>query len=194
MVASPHRLATAEDLLAQPADAAVEVIGGSLVEKAAPTAEHGDAQLGLGEVLRRNFHRRSGGGGPPGGWWILTEVDVEIERHEIYRPDLVGWRRARMPERPLGRPIRTRPDWVCEVLSSSNAHNDVVTKFQVFQRNAVPHYWLVDPEREVLTVYRYTEQGYLVALQADRKQTVRAEPFDAIELRVGLLFGDEPEE
>ena len=69
-----------------------------------------------------------------------------------------------------------------------------MTKFRVFQRNGVPHYWLVDPEREVLTVHRWTENGYLVALQADRTQTVGAEPFDAVELRVGLHFGDDIED
>jgi Uma2 family endonuclease len=57
-------------------------------------------------------------------------------------------------------------------------------------RNAA--YWIVDPERETLTVHRWTEGGYLVVVQAKRGQTVRAEPFEAIELAVGVLFGDEP--
>lgn len=182
---------TAHDLLVFADDRGREVVHGAIVEKAAPSAEHADAQFGLGEALRRTFHKRSGGSG--GGWWILGEVEVELERHEVYRPDLVGWRRERVPERPTGRPVRVRPDWVCEILSASNAKHDLVTKFQVLQRCGVPHYWIVDPDREVLTVHRWTEQGYLVALQATRGQVVRAEPFEAIELRVGLLFGEELE-
>lgn len=83
---------------------------------------------------------------------------------------------------------------MCEVRSSANVRNDVVTRFRAFQRNGAPHYWLVDPEREVLTVNRWTEQGYRVALQADRSQVVRAEPFDAVDLRVGLLFGRDAED
>jgi Uma2 family endonuclease len=195
MSAASHRkLATAVDLARLPDSARMEVIHGSLVEKAAPSAEHGEAQFGLGQILRGAFHRRGGGGGAPGGWWILGEVDVELEEHEVFRPDLVGWRRSRTEGRPLGRPIRVRPDWICEILSPSNSKNDLVTKFQVLQRCRVPHYWVVDPGNEVLTVYRWTESGYLNALQAMRGQVVRAEPFDAIELRVGALFGDEPEE
>lgn len=172
----------------------MEVVAGALIEKAAPSGEHGDAQFGLSQLLRGAFHRRGGGGKAPGGWWILGEVDVELEEHEVFRPDLVGWRRERVAERPVGRPIRIRPDWVCEILSPSNAKNDLVTKFQVLQRCAVRHYWIVDPEREVLTVHRWTESGYLVALQATRGQSVCAEPFDAIEIRVGALFGEETEE
>jgi Uma2 family endonuclease len=190
---TPHP-ATAEDLLALADGSRKEIVHGALVEKAAPSAEHGDAQLALGEKLRRRFHRRSGGGEGPGGWWILVEVDVELERHEVFRPDLIGWRRERLPERPRGRPVRVRPDWVCEVLSPSNARTDLVDKFHVLHRCAVPHYWVVDPEREMLTVHRWEKDGYLVVLQAARGETVRAEaePFDAMELQVGALFGDEP--
>jgi Uma2 family endonuclease len=191
--ASPRKPATALDLLALPGDARIEVIDGGLVEKAAPSAEHGDAQLGLGGLLRTSFHRRRDGVGPPGGWWTLSEVDVELAEHDVFRPDLVGWRRERMPARPSGRPIRVRPDWICEILSPSNAKTDRVDKLRVLQRVGVPHYWIVDPERELLTVHRWTESGYVVALSAGRGEVVRAEPFDAIELRVGLLFGDEQE-
>jgi Uma2 family endonuclease len=187
-------VATAQDLLALPDEARTEVIHGALVDKAAPSAEHGDAQLALGERLRGRFHRKSGSGDAPGGWWILVEVEVEFETHEVFRPDLVGWKRERVPERPRGRPVRVRPDWVCEVLSPSNAKTDLVDKFQVLHRCAVPHYWILDPEREVLTVHRWERDGYLVVLQAARGHTVRAEPFEAMELKVGLLFGDEPED
>ena len=43
----------------------------------------------------------------------------------------------------------------------------------------------------MLTVYRHAADGYLVALRADASETIRAEPFDAIELRVGSLLGDD---
>jgi Uma2 family endonuclease len=115
-----------------------------------------------------------------------------METHEVFRPDVVGWRRERVPERPRGRPVRTRPDWVCEVLSPSNARTDLVTKFRVLHRCGVPHYWIADPEREVLVVYRWEQAGYLAVLTAERGDTVRAEPFGAVELPVGALFGDEP--
>ena len=54
------------------------------------------------------------------------------------------------------------------------------------------HYWIVDPEREVLVVQRWAADGYLVALTAGKGETVRAEPFEGIVLVVGELFGDEP--
>ena len=191
-MASPaHRLRTAEDLVAL-GDAPAEVVRGTIVYKADPSAEHGDAQAGLVSIIRQAFHRRSGQGGP-GGWWILTEVDVELGTHDVYRPDLVGWRRERVPERPMGRPIRQRPDWVCEILSTSNAATDQVDKFRIYASSGVPFYWLADPERRILTVHRLEGANYTVLLQAKQGETVEAPPFEAVPLRVGLLFGDDPD-
>ena len=60
-----------------------------------------------------------------------------------------------LEENPTGFPVRTRPDWVCEVLSPSNPRNDLVNKLHVYQRHGVGHYWLLDPDAAVLTVYRW---------------------------------------
>lgn len=168
-----------------------EVVSGVVEEKASPSFEHGDAQGALVGVLNGSFRGR-GGGGRPGGWWIATEVEVEFETHEIYLPDIVGWRRDRVPERPRGRPIRTRPDWVCEILSPSTADRDQGIKHRTLHRCGVQHYWIVDPEHETLTVHRWHQDGYLVVLTAGSSESIRAEPFDAIDLQVGLLFGAEP--
>ncbi|WP_437815867.1 Uma2 family endonuclease [Sorangium sp. So ce1078] len=86
------------------------------------------------------------------------------------------------------------PDWVCEVLSPSNTRNDLVKKLRTYHRCQVPNYWVVDPMNEVLTVHRCMEGGYLNVLTAERGERVRAEPFDAIEWSVGVLFGDDPDE
>lgn len=186
------RLATREDLFARP-DARIEIVGGAVVEKASPSYDHSDAQAGATTFLRDRFHRGGGGGGgSPGGWWIVTECEIELEPHEIYRPDLVGWRRARVPERPSGRCITIRPDWVGEVLSPSNARNDLVTKLRVYQRAQVPHYWVIDPVEKILSVYRNTGHAFEVALTAGPGETVGAEPFEAVPLRVGILFGEDP--
>jgi hypothetical protein len=50
----------------------------------------------------------------------------------------------------------------------------------------------VDPVEEVLTVYRWTPEGYLHVLGATRGERVRAEPFEVMEIEVGVLFGDDP--
>jgi Uma2 family endonuclease len=180
------QLATAADLAARSDDRGAEVIHGAIVEKAAPSFEHGDAQSGVMAQLKSPFQHGRGG---PGGWWIATEVEIELEPHEVYLPDVTGWRRERVPERPHGRPIRIRPDWVCEVLSISNAETDLGTKLFSYHRAGIPFYWIIDPEHETLTVYRWSGEGYVVGMTAGRRDKLRVAPFEDIELEVALLFG-----
>lgn len=57
----------------------------------------------------------------------------------------------------------------------------------------MPHYWLLDPTTGTVKVFRHEPQGYLSVLVAVRSQRVRAEPFEALEVQVGVLLGDDPE-
>lgn len=187
-------LATVDDLLAIPEDQRFhEIIAGELVRKALASPRHGGAQASLTGVVFRSYNRRPGGRWP-GGWWFGTEVEVVFEAHDIYRPDVAGWRRERLAELPEEALITVRPDWVCEILSPSNTRNDLVKKHRVYHRCQVPHYWIVDPMNEILTVHRWTPEAYLIALTAERGERVRAEPFEAIEWPVGVLFGDDPDD
>lgn len=192
MSSTAHRTATLDDFLAIPEERRFhELLGSEIVEKATPSGEHGDAQAGVVSAVRPPYQRRSGGGGP-GGWWILTEVEVLLESGEIVRPDVLGWRRDRVPERPTGMPVSICPDWICEVVSPSNANTDTVKKLRIYHAARVSHYWLVDTRDTTLSVMRWDEAGYTTILRAERGETVRPEPFDAIELAIGTLFGDDP--
>jgi Uma2 family endonuclease len=142
-------------------------------------------------ALRSPFQRKPGGGGP-GGWWIATEVEVLLQSDEVVRPDVLGWRRESCPERPTGTPVRVRPDWICEVISPTRAKDDTVRKLRLYHHVAIGHYWIVDPRDATLTVMRWSREGYVTVLVAERSEVVRAEPFEAVELSVGTLFGEDP--
>lgn len=187
--ASIRPQATYADLEALGEDIRAEIIGGTIIERASPRAEHGRSQRAIGGILGREFDRRPGGR-RPGGWWIGTEIDVEYEAHEIYCHDLVGWRRDRVADCPHGRPVRIRPDWVCELLSPRNEKRDLVDKLQGLRHAGVPHYWIANPQDKTLVVHRWEPKGYSVVLTASAGDIVRAEPFDAVELAIDVLFGD----
>lgn len=168
---------------------AVELIDGDLVEKALPSPEHGSAQTKLAELLGP-WNRNTGGPRGPGGWWIMTEVDVRYPTSvRIFRHDMCGYRREHHPQRLNGMPLAVRPDWVCEILSSSNARVDVVKRQRTLHAERVPHYWMVDPERELLIVLRWSDDGYQQVLTAEIGERVRAEPFEGVELSMNELFG-----
>ncbi len=183
--------ATLADLLAAPEDDRLELVDGALRPKGATDPTHGAAQRKL-SALVDPFERRPGGR-YPGGWWFATETDIWFDERHTFLPDIAGWRRDRVPVRPAVRPVRDRPDWVCEILST-NRRNDLIQKKRVYHRCGVPNYWVLDPESAMLTVYRWTETAYLEILEAQRGERVRAEPFGEIEISIGVLFGDDPED
>lgn len=186
--------ATLADLLAIPEDERHhEIIDGVLARKAPPSGGHGAAQAEVAARIKGSFGGRARGA-RPGGWWIVTSVEIELAPSHVYRPDVVGWRRDRVPERPTGTPIRFLPDWICEVLSPSNPGTDRVKKLNHYHQFRVPHCWIVDPMDESLSLFRWMADGYLLVLAAGRDARVHAEPFEAIELPVGVLFGDEEDE
>lgn len=188
---TPPRRATIEDFLAIPEEERFhELIAGEIVRKASPSGEHGATQATTSATLIPPFGRHPPSGGP-GGWWFATEVELGFG-DEICRPDVVGWRRDRAPVRPRGTVIEVLPQWTCEILSKDK-RNDLVRKKHIYHRHHVDHYWLLDPDQGTLAVYRWHPDGYLEVLSAERGQTDRAEPFDAIEISVGALFGDEPD-
>jgi hypothetical protein len=113
-----RRRATYADLVALPAEAHAELVGGEVLVQPSPTPAH---QSTIGEIyaeLRGPFQRGRGG---PGGWWLIQDVDVEFGPHDVCRPDISGWRKDRVPQFPSDRPLRERPDWLCEGLSPRTA-------------------------------------------------------------------------
>jgi Uma2 family endonuclease len=184
--------ATIAELLAIPeASRRHEIIDGLLVEKEAASGRRGGVQVRL--ARRLGPYDRRPGGRWPGGWWFASEVEIQFEDVQVVRPDLAGWRREHLPELPKEVPITVRPDFICEILST-NKRNDLIKKKRVYHRHTVGYYWIVDPDQETLAVYRWHSDGYVEILIADRNETVRAEPFETIEFRVGVLFGDDDDE
>ena len=185
-------LATFADLLLIPEEQRRhEILDGEVVQKALPRAEHSLTQSNINMQLR-DYQRRQGDQSKPGGWWIMTEPTVSMSIHETVQPDVAGWRRERMADGPSGYPLTLRPDWVCEIMSDGDARRrDGLQKRRIYADHDVPHYWLVDTEREMLTVLRLTAECYVEVLTAARKDRVRAEPFDALELQIGVLFGED---
>lgn len=179
--------ATYDDLLALPEGVHAEVIAGQLATFTGPLPEHSRAAGSLSRFIGGPFDQDHGRGGP-GGWWILGEVDVRFTPHDIVRPDVSGWRRERLRE-PWGqRPIDVVPDWMCEILSPSNAAYDRVTKAALYAKHGVSFYWMIDPAERVLEAFKHVDGFWLRLGSYDDTAVARVAPFEDVELEVALLF------
>jgi Uma2 family endonuclease len=93
-----------------------------------------------------------------------------------------------MPDVPDAAFITVSPDRVCEVLSRSTEAVDRTEKLPVYAREGTRHVWLVNPTEKTLEVFRLEESRYLLVNVSHEDARVRAEPFDAIDLDLGLLW------
>lgn len=182
---------TAEAFLSRNANDRVELIRGSVVEKASPSSEHAGAQSGVDRRVGHGFSRKPGGRWP-GGWWFFTELDVRFGQ-DVLRPDVCGFRRDRLKQKPTGRPVTIAPDWVCEILSPSTA-TDRVEKLEIYFAAGVAHYWLVDPIEGSLEILRRSDLAYALVQTDHRGQRLKPEPFDALEFSVDELLGGDPDD
>lgn len=178
------RPATYADIEALPPNQIGEIVRGVLYANPRPASPHVLASSALGEELGPPFKRGQGG---PGGWVILDEPELHL-RDDVLVPDLAGWRRERMPEVPNTVGFTLAPDWVCEVLSPSTSKLDRAEKLPVYAREKVTHVWLVDPLEQYLEILRLDGETYRILGTYAENARARAEPFDAIELDLSVLW------
>jgi Uma2 family endonuclease len=164
-----------------------EIVDGELRLHPRPAKPHAAAASALGGELTGPFGRGRGG---PGGWILLDEPEVHLAG-DVVVPDIGGWRRSRMPAIIADEPFFTlAPDWVCEVLSPRTAQHDRADKMRIYAREGVSHAWLVDPLARTLEAMRLeTDKWLLLGVHKDGAR-VRAEPFEAFELELGVLWAD----
>lgn len=78
---------------------------------------------------------------------------------------MVGWKKSNIILNPYQTTtaIKTRPDWVCEVLSPNTRHFDVKpkryverdgNKYDTLEKHGVLYYWTIDPLKNVINRYK----------------------------------------
>jgi Uma2 family endonuclease len=139
---------TAEMVRALPADGnRYEVIAGELFVTPAPNVRH---QAAVIELLMRlvPFVKTHGL-----GYALASPADIEFDEEDLVQPDafvgpLIEGRRPRRWSEI------TTLLLVVEVLSPSTARADRTVKRRLFQRVAVPEYWIVDVEARLVERWR----------------------------------------
>ncbi len=180
------RAATYADLEALPPNMVGEIIAGELYASPRPALPHAQASSRLGGVLMGPFDLGWNG---PGGWLILDGPELHLGR-DVLVPDLAGWHRKRLPEAPRTAVLSLAPDWCCEILSPSTEARVRSAKLPTYAREGVRHVWLIDPEIRTLEAFRLEGAHYMLLATHTGDARIRAEPFDALELELNVLWGE----
>lgn len=187
LAVSTKKEASYQDILDLPENMVGELIDGELYAHARPAPPHAWTATTLGSLLGPPFSLGRGG---PGGWTILFEPELHFgARPDVLVPDFAGWRRTRMPEVPGAVGITLHPRTGSARSSRPRPRRSIAPRSSgSTPARGVSHVWLIDPDRRTLEVLRL-ESGRcsLLAVHAD-EALVRVEPFELLELELGLLF------
>jgi Uma2 family endonuclease len=124
-----------------------ELINASLYMSPAPTSDH---QRIVGKLYRilASFAEDN-----DLGEVFLAPFEVYLDEHSnVVEPDIVfvSRQRAHLIQRSG---LHGAPDFVIEILSSSNSRHDKVIKKELYERFGIAEYWIVDPETKDTTGY-----------------------------------------
>jgi Uma2 family endonuclease len=92
--------------------------------------------------------------------------DVVLSNFDVVEPDIIFVSAARKHIITAAN-IKGAPDLVVEILSPSTRKYDKAVKFELYDAMGIAEYWIVDPERETVSIYRRTPSGFALAPVGD---------------------------
>jgi Uma2 family endonuclease len=137
-----------------------EIIDGEHYVNPAPSLIHQGIVLNIATALRYHVRPRRLGA------VFVAALDVVLSAHDIVQPDVLFIRAERQSILTQAN-VQGAPDLAVEVLSPSNRRYDEVIKRKRYDAFGVAEYWIADPERETVKIYRRTEAGLVLAESED---------------------------
>jgi Uma2 family endonuclease len=176
---------TAAEYIALPNDERrCELIDGVVVVNE-PRVDHGLVFMALSYALQ-NWVR-----GAPGRGYVLPPVDVDIDEHNVFAPDLSWVSHLRSARERLPK----IPDLCVEIRSPTTWRYDVGTKLAHYRDAGLPELWLVDTVAESVIVQRRSRPGvpdFDVALELRGDEQLTSPQLPGFSLRIAELFRDIP--
>ena len=90
----------------------------------------------------------------PIGHVFHAPLDVVLSEIDVVEPDLLYVSNARAGAVITPAYARGAPDLVVEIASPSTRRRDETVKRRLYERDGVAEYWVVDPDIDVIRVYR----------------------------------------
>jgi Uma2 family endonuclease len=179
----PYRLPlTYRDYCQLPEDGRrYELMEGDLFVSPAPSTEH---QTVLGRLLFELMRQLDQRGLAV---TFAAPVDVILEDTSVVQPDIIVVatdRKHLITKRALEGP----PDIAVEILSQSSIDRDRHLKRRLFERFAVPEYWIVDAEHGMVDVLHFIDGGYRQVAKLDRASTLTSRRFPDLAIVLEPIF------
>jgi Uma2 family endonuclease len=128
----------------------------------------------------------------PAGRVFFAPFDVVMSEIDVVEPDLLFVSAARVPEVLTAQHVRGTPDLVIEVASKGTRKRDETIKRRLYERKGVQEYWTIDPEIDVVRVYRRDGESFGRAeeLSRERGDVLQTPILPGLDISVERIFAD----
>jgi Uma2 family endonuclease len=105
----------------------------------------------------------------PIGRIFIAPFDVVFSDFDVVEPDLLYVSNARLAGVLTPANVQGAPDFVIEIGSPGTRKRDETIKRHLYERFGVSEYWIVDPELDLIRVYRREREGFGRAIELSRE-------------------------
>lgn len=96
----------------------------------------------------------------PVGRVFAAPFDVILSDFDVVEPDLLYISRQRLTEIETSPWVKGAPNLVVEIGSAGTRKRDATVKRRLYERFGIEEYWVVDPELDIVHVYRRVNERY----------------------------------
>lgn len=128
----------------------------------------------------------------PIGQLFHAPLDVVFSEFDVVEPDLLYLSNERASQVVTAQHVRGVPELVIEIGSPSTRRHDETIKRRLYERAGVDEYWMVDPEIDVVRVYRRDGDrfGRPTELSADAGDMLGTSLLPGLDIPVARIFAE----
>jgi Uma2 family endonuclease len=157
-----------------------EILDGELYVSPSPTYRHQKVSARLLVVLYNALVETGR------GEVLAAPLDVELSPKDIVQPDILYISKERLGI--ADEHVRGAPDFTVEILSKSTRKRDRGLKAMRYAQTGVPLYWIVDPFRNTLEVYKAEGGAYRSTAVVKAPGIYESTDLPGVKVDLGALF------
>ncbi|HKA54734.1 MAG TPA: Uma2 family endonuclease [Candidatus Binatia bacterium] len=164
-----------------------ELINGSVVMSPPAGWPHGNTEARIVRVLGNCAAQYQS------GEVFGSSTGYRLPSGDTLEPDVSFISTARLQAGPApqrGKFLEIVPDLVVEILSSTTAARDRTEKKEIYERNGVEEYWLVDTDKQIISMFRLSASRYGAPLTFNPGDVVTSAVLPQLNLPAGEVFPD----
>lgn len=159
-----------------------EYIDGEIIMAPTRTVRHQRAVFNIASALR-HFVRQNGS-----GEIFVSPLDVVLPSGDVVRPDIFLLNPRQAERAGTANRVEEAPPFLVEILSPSSVKHDTVRKRELYEKNGVREYWIVDVKERSVTQLVLRKKHYVVT-ELGETETIRGAVLSGFEMKVGELLG-----